>query len=134
MIAKLDDDARRALQETVELLRSLGHEVDEHDLDYTPALNAEVMSQVTRRYLRGVHDEVAELPHPERLERRTRAMSRIGGLIPLSLLERSLAGEAELRAQAEPRVRGPRRAADARRPPRRRRASASCRAAARCGR
>ncbi len=96
VIAKLDDDARRALQETVELLRSLGHRVDEHDLEYTPALKAEVMSQVTRRYLRGVHDEVAKLPHPERLERRTRAMSRIGGLIPLSLLERSLAGEAEL--------------------------------------
>src|SRR4029077_4225693 len=36
------------------------------------------------------------LPHPERLERRTRGMARLGALIPSALLERALASEAEL--------------------------------------
>jgi amidase len=92
VIAKLDDDARRAFEQTVELLRSLGHQLDERDPDY----GAGAMPAVTVRYMRGIHDEAVKLAHPERLERRTRAMSRLGGLIPQSLLERSLAGEAEL--------------------------------------
>jgi amidase len=92
VIAKLDDDARRAFEQTVELLRSLGHQLTERDPDY----GAGAMPAVTVRYLRGIHDEAVKLAHPERLERRTRAMSRLGGLIPRSLLERSLAGEAEL--------------------------------------
>jgi amidase len=92
VVSKLDADAARALQETVELLRSLGHEVSEQDPDYgmdsIPALLA--------RYLRGTHDDAAALPHPERLERRTRGMARLGGLIPEALLQRSLAAEAAL--------------------------------------
>jgi len=92
VMAKLDHDARRAFEETVELLRSLGHQLSERDPDYS----AGVMPAITVRYLRGIHDEAVKLPHPERLERRTRAMSRLGAMIPPSLLERSLAGEAEL--------------------------------------
>jgi amidase len=92
VISRLDADARRAFDETVELLRSLGHELSEHDPDY----GADAIPAVLVRYLRGAHDDAAALAHPERLERRTRAMARLGGLIPRSLLERSLAGEAEL--------------------------------------
>ena len=51
------------------------------------------MPAITVRYLRGIHDEAVKLPHPERLERRTRGMARLGGLIPPALLERALAGE-----------------------------------------
>jgi amidase len=91
VIAKLDADARRAFEETVELLRSLGHQLSEHDPDY----GAGAIPAVTVRYLRGIHDEAAKLAHPQRLERRTRAMARLGGLIPESLLQRALAGEAE---------------------------------------
>ena len=47
------------------------------------------------RYLRGIHDDAAEVDHPERLERRTRAMARLGGLVPEALLARALAGERE---------------------------------------
>jgi amidase len=36
------------------------------------------------------------MAHPERLERRSRGMARLGGLIPPVLLERALQGEAEL--------------------------------------
>ncbi|MGO9759913.1 MAG: amidase [Solirubrobacteraceae bacterium] len=92
VIAKLDADARRAFEQTVELLRSLGHQLEERDPDY----GAGAMPAVTVRYLRGIHDEAVKLAHPQRLERRTRTMARLGGLIPRSLLERSLAGEAEL--------------------------------------
>jgi amidase len=90
-VPKLDADARSAFEGTVELLRSLGHELSERDPDYGPG----AIPAVVVRYLRGIHDGAAKLTNPERLERRTRAMVRMGGLIPQSLLERSLAGEAE---------------------------------------
>jgi len=90
-IARLDADARKAFDETVELLRSLGHKLTQRDPDY----GAGAIPALLVRYLRGIHDNAVALAHPERLERRTQSMSRIGGLIPPSLLERSLAGEAE---------------------------------------
>lgn len=95
VISRLDADARRALEDTVELLRSLGHDVREHDPDY----GAGSIPAVLARYLRGIHDQAAEMAHPERLERRTRGMARLGGSIPPALLERSLAGEARLAAR-----------------------------------
>ncbi len=93
VVARLDGDAARALDETVELLRALGHEVSERDPDY----GFDTIPAVLVRYLRGTHDDVAALAHPERLERRTRGVARLGGLIPPALLERSLAGEEALR-------------------------------------
>jgi amidase len=91
VISSLDADAARAVQETVELLRSLGHEVSESDPEY----GADTIPAVLVRYLRGAHDDAAAMAHPTRLERRTRGMARLGGLIPVALLERSLAGEAD---------------------------------------
>jgi len=91
-ISRLDGDASRALDDMVELLRSLGHDVAERDPEY----GADAIAAVLVRYLRGAHDDAASLPHPERLERRTRGMARVGGLIPPSLVQRALAGEAEL--------------------------------------
>jgi amidase len=92
VIASLSANAERALDDTVELLRSLGHELAERDPDYGPG----AIPAVLTRYLRGANHDADALPHPERLERRTRAMARLGSLIPQALLERSLGGEAEL--------------------------------------
>jgi amidase len=92
VLSRLGEGAASAVTETVELLRSLGHEVSERDPDYGPT----AMASVVVRYLRGIHDDAGTLAHPERLERRTRAMVRLGGLIPTAVLERVLAGEAEL--------------------------------------
>jgi len=92
VIARLDGDARRALLQTVELLRSLGHEVTEQDPDY----GFDTMPSVLLRFLRGIHDEAHALPHPERLSRRTRSMSALGALVPPALLERSRAAERTL--------------------------------------
>jgi amidase len=90
VLSRLDGDAARALDETVALLRSLGHELLERDPDY----GAGGISEVSVRWMRGIHDDAASMPHPQRLERRTRGMARLGGLIPQALLQRSLDGEA----------------------------------------
>src|SRR5205807_2737027 len=45
VVARLDGDAARALQETVELLRSLGHDVSERDPDYGLAAIPEVLTR-----------------------------------------------------------------------------------------
>jgi amidase len=95
VVAKLDPQALRAYEETIELLASLGHVLEEHDPDY----GRDSLAAVTVRYLRGAHDDAEALPHPERLERRTRGVARLGGLIPVSLLDRALAGEAALTAR-----------------------------------
>jgi amidase len=92
VIPRLDAERERALRETAELLRSLGHEIVERDPDY--GLGA--LPAVIARYLRGIHDDAQAMPHPDRLERRTRATARLGGLIPPTLLQRSRAAEGEL--------------------------------------
>ncbi len=91
-ISKIDPDERRAFEQTVELLRSLGHELDERD----PAYGADGIPSVLVRYLRGIHDDLGTLEHPERTERRTRGMARLGGLIPDAALQWSVAGERTL--------------------------------------
>jgi amidase len=75
-VARLGGEQRRAVEETAELLRSVGHDVVERDVDYGAASFMNVLA----RYLRGIHDEGAGFAHPERLEARTRAMIRRGGL------------------------------------------------------
>ncbi len=95
IIPRLDADGERALQQTAELLRSLGHEVSERDPDY--GLGA--LPAVLVRFLRGIHDDARAMPHPDRLERRTRSLARLGALIPPELLQRSRAAEGELAAR-----------------------------------
>ena len=93
VLSKLDAQAARALEETVELLRSLGHEVTERDPEY----GTDAMNYAIARYMRGAHDDVAGMiEHPERLERRTRAFARLGGLIPKAIIDRSMKGEQAL--------------------------------------
>ena len=93
VISRLEPARGGALEQTVELLRSLGHDVQERDPDY----GRDTIPAVLARYMRGIHDDVAGVAHPERLEGRTRAMARIGGLIPQAAVERALAAEPQLR-------------------------------------
>jgi amidase len=79
-----------AVAGTAELLRSLGHEVGERDPDW-----GMIGNQVSARYLRGIHDDVARVPHPERLELRTRRFGQIGGLVSERALERARGAAAE---------------------------------------
>jgi amidase len=84
----VSDAVKGAVAETADLLRSLGHEVGERDPDW-----GMIGNQVSARYLRGIHDDVARVPHPERLELRTRRFGQLGGLISERALERA-SGEA----------------------------------------
>ena len=57
---KLDADVRRSFEQTVELLRSLGHELVERD----PAYGADAIPSVIVRYLRGIHDDLRNARTP----------------------------------------------------------------------
>ncbi len=80
--------ARRAVEDTAELLRSLGHEVAERDPKY-----GQLMPDIMPRYLAGVADDAAKLDHPERLEARTRVLARWGQRLHGRALRRALRRE-----------------------------------------
>jgi amidase len=77
-LTRLQPDNEAAVLETAELLRGLGHEVGECQLDHGPLAPAPEFSV---RFVAGIHDDAEGLPHPERLERRMRTSARIGGLM-----------------------------------------------------
>jgi amidase len=89
-LTRLHSDNAAAVRETAELLRSLGHQVTEVQVDHGPLAPA---PEFTVRFLRGMHDEAAALAHPERLERRMRAVIRVGGLLPPALVQWARARE-----------------------------------------
>ncbi len=73
-----------AVAETAELLRSLGHEVTGRDPDW-----GAIGNNMVPRYLRGAAEDVARVPHPGRLESRTRGFGRLGRAIPEPLFRRA---------------------------------------------
>jgi amidase len=81
------DAAKGAVADTAEVLRSLGHVVEQRDPNW-----GGIGNNITPRYLRGVAEDVATVPRPERLERRTRGFARLGRLITDSMFERALRG------------------------------------------
>ncbi len=85
LMARVSAETRRAVEETGELLRSLGH-----DVEYVEPPLTEWLTEVLPRYLKGIEREAAATAHPERLQRRTRGFARLGSLIPQPLLERAL--------------------------------------------
>ncbi len=83
-LTRLHPENRAAVEETAELLRGLGHEVNVREVDHSPIAPS---VEFTIRYLRGLHEEGVALAHPERLERRMRAIVRVGGMIPSGVVE-----------------------------------------------
>ncbi|HVO53919.1 MAG TPA: amidase [Solirubrobacterales bacterium] len=81
------DVVKQAVAEAAKTLTGLGHAVSERDPDW-----GMVGNNITPRFLRGVSDTVADVPHPERLERRTRGFGRLGSLLPDSIYERAMRG------------------------------------------
>jgi amidase len=65
-----------AYEETIELLRSLGHEVVEAAPNLGP-----LATDFYPLYFRGIRDEALSLPHPERLSDQTKGFVRLGRLI-----------------------------------------------------
>ncbi|GLZ38603.1 amidase family protein [Actinokineospora sp. NBRC 105648] len=95
---RLHPTTRRAVLDTADRLRALGHTVVEAD----PPLGARPTPQFIIRYLRGVADDVRALPNPEWLEPRTRKIVAVGRLVPDRALRWARAAEAGLHARMAP--------------------------------
>ena len=83
----VDDVAKGAVADTAELLRSLGHQTEQRDPDW-----GGIGNNITPRYLRGIAEDFATVPRPERLERRTKGFARLGRLITDGMFERAMRG------------------------------------------
>jgi amidase len=83
---KVDAETRDAVEQTARTLRELGHDVRELDLPLDSAAQ-----EFSLRYLRAIHDSAALVDDPQRLERRTRQLVRLGGVVPASLARRARA-------------------------------------------
>lgn len=95
-LTRLHPENLAAVQETAELLRSQGHDVREREIEWGPMTPP---PEFTVRYFRGIYDEAGSMSNPERLERRTRMMARVGSLMPAALLDWSRAREEQVRAR-----------------------------------
>jgi amidase len=71
-----DDEVIAAYEETIELLRSLGHTVTHAAPSYGPLL-----TDFYPLYFRGIRDEARSLPRPEKLSDQTKGFVRLGGLV-----------------------------------------------------
>jgi amidase len=85
---KIKPDVRQAVEQTADLLRSLGHTVEPKDPSY-----GLVQPVFIPRWLHGIHEDAAALPHPERLERRIKQLAAAGRLIGRGGAVRSRAAE-----------------------------------------
>jgi len=81
----VSEEVKRTVAEAAELLQSLGHEVEPRDPDW-----GRIGDTISARFLKGVAETVEEVPHPERLERRTRGFGRLGGILPEALYRRAM--------------------------------------------
>jgi len=77
------------VEDAADLLRGLGHEIVETDIDYSLA----ALWNSTVRLLKGAQDDVASLPDRDQLEGRTRAVARLGRLLPHRSLRRAIQRE-----------------------------------------
>jgi amidase len=91
----VDDDVLGALDDMTAQLIALGHDVAERTPDY-----GNVANDITTLYLRGIAEDAAAVPHPERLEPRTRGFARLGRAIP----DRMLRGALDRRDQHTARI------------------------------
>ncbi|MGH2953020.1 MAG: amidase [Solirubrobacterales bacterium] len=76
--APLHPSFRAAVEETAELLRSLGHRVDPVE----PAYLTMGTTQGLARMVRGIRDDALAMPDPKRIDRRSRGFVRWGALYP----------------------------------------------------
>ncbi len=84
---------RTAVDQAGALLRELGHDVVVRDPDYPPTA---ISGYFLPRYFRGIYDDARSLPHPERLEERSRALVRIGRLVSDRRIAAGRAGESNV--------------------------------------
>jgi amidase len=83
--ARVDPQMRRAVEETGERLRSLGHSVDVRDPDYGLAAG----NAFSARFMGGIAQDVGRVERPDRLARRTRGFGRLGRAFPAAAVARA---------------------------------------------
>ena len=93
-LAKVKPEVEHAVEQTADLLRSLGHEVERRDPDY-----GFLQPLFIPRWLRGIYDDAARLPHPERLERRVRHLAAAGKLFSPDRVAKARAAEPQFTAR-----------------------------------
>jgi amidase len=81
----VSEEAKQAVADGAELLRSLGHDVAPRDPDW-----GSIGDAISARFLKGVAETVEEVPHPERLERRTRGFGRLGKILLEALYQQMM--------------------------------------------
>src|SRR3954451_17089999 len=86
---KLSHAMLAALRDTRDLLRDLGHEVVERDVDF----RTRDVPVILGLMFRGIRDFVSEVELPRRLERRTRHIARPGRLVSDRTVDRLLEAE-----------------------------------------
>jgi amidase len=72
---KKADEVVAAFEETVELLRSLGHELTERSPKF-----GRLTTDFYPLYFRGIRDDALGMPHPEKLSDQTKGFARLGRL------------------------------------------------------
>src|SRR5215213_6826599 len=80
----VSEEVERAVAEAAETLRSLGHQVERKDPEW-----GRISDNISVRYLHGIAETVDEVPHPERLERRTRGFHRLGKAVPGAIVRKA---------------------------------------------
>ncbi|CAN5136054.1 amidase [soil metagenome] len=96
LTAYRDAEQRAAVHQAGAVLRELGHDVVVREIDYPQTM---VYGHVLPRYFRGIYDDVRALPHPERLDSRTRGMARIGRMFSDSRIAKIRAAEVQMAAR-----------------------------------
>ena len=91
---KVRPEVERAVEETAEVLRSLGHDVERRDPKY-----GLTVPLFLPRWLAGIREDALRLPHPERLERRTRRLVAAGKLFNDDRVARARAAEPNFTAR-----------------------------------
>jgi amidase len=96
LIARAGKAQRRAVRDAGALLTELGHDVVVRDPDYPPTAS---ITNLVPRMFRGVHDDMAMIADPRRLEARTREVARLGGLFSDRRIAAVRAAEDGIRAR-----------------------------------
>jgi amidase len=93
-LGPVSERVKEAARRTAELLSSLGHSLDEREIPY-----GQLPPYFFPRWLRGIREDAERMDRPERLERRTRDMARLGSRVPDAWLRWSRDAEEGLAAR-----------------------------------
>ncbi len=86
--AKLSDVVAQGIEDTASLLAKLGHAVSREDPDW-----GLIGNNFTPRFLNGIKVDYERVPHPERLEDRTKGFAKLGRMNGGRIVRRARRGE-----------------------------------------